>query len=94
MGQVKKSRHIIHKTIEWERMLDDGFVRTYSEIVWKEALTHPTINQIMNILKLPPEWKEFLARLDDAKKIRKYSDCAERRDNPYTIRCGNSHDTR
>ena len=53
-------RHIIHKAIEWKRMLDDGFVKSYSEIVWKEALTHPTIKQIMNILKLPPEWKEFL----------------------------------
>jgi hypothetical protein len=28
----------------------------------------------MNLLKLPPEWKAFLAALDDPKDIRKYSE--------------------
>jgi hypothetical protein len=70
LGQANKSQHIIHKAIEWKRMLDDGSVRSYSEIASKEGLTMPRITQIMNLLKLPTEWKDFLKGLVDSKEIR------------------------
>jgi hypothetical protein len=58
--------------MKWKRMLNDGSVRSYSEIAAKEGLTRARVTQIMNLLKLPPEWKAFLAGLDDPKDIRKY----------------------
>ena len=39
-----------------------------------EGLTRARVTQIMNLLKLPPEWKTFLTGLDDPKDIRKYSE--------------------
>jgi ribosomal protein L28 len=55
-------------------MLVDGSATSYSEIAKKEGLTRARITQIMNLLKLPPEWRAFLAGLDDPKDIRKYSE--------------------
>ena len=70
----KPQKHIIHKAIEWKRMLDARSVRSYGEIAEKEGLTRARVTQIMNLLKLPPEWRVFLAGLDDLKDIRKYSE--------------------
>lgn len=55
-------------------MLDDGDVGLFSEIAGKEGgLTRASVTQIMNLLKLPPEWKDFLLGLMDLKEIRRYS---------------------
>jgi hypothetical protein len=70
----KPKKHIIHKAIEWKRMLDARSVRSYGEIARKEGRTRARVTQIMNLLKLPPEWKTFLAGLDDPKDIPKYSE--------------------
>jgi hypothetical protein len=67
-------KQVIHKAIEWKRMLDAQSVSSYREIAEKEGLTRARVTQIMNLLKLPPEWKGFLAGLDDPKDIRKYSE--------------------
>jgi hypothetical protein len=75
IGEVNKpQKHIIHKAIEWKRMLDARSVGSYGEIARKEGLTRARVTQIMNLLKLPPKWKAFLAGLDDPKDIRKYSE--------------------
>jgi hypothetical protein len=74
---VNKPQHIIHKAIDWEKMLDDGEVESLSEIAEKEGLTRARVTQIMNLLKLPPDWKDFLLGLNDHndhKEIRKYSE--------------------
>jgi hypothetical protein len=55
-------------------MLDDGEVESLSEISEKEDLTRARVTQIMNLLKLPSEWKEFLLGLNDPKEIRRYSE--------------------
>jgi len=55
-------------------MLDDGEVGSLSEIAERESLTRARVTKIMNLLKLPPEWREFLLRLDNPKEIRKYSE--------------------
>jgi hypothetical protein len=73
-GAVNKPRHIIHKAIGWEKMLDDGEVGSLSEIGEKEGLTRARVTQIMNLLKLPLEWKEFLLGLESPNEIRKYSE--------------------
>ncbi len=70
----KPQEHIIHKAIEWKRMLEARSVRSYGEIARKEGLTRARVTQIMNLLKLPPKWKAFLAGLDDPEDIRKYSE--------------------
>jgi hypothetical protein len=55
-------------------MLDNGEVKSLTEIARNEGLTRARVTQIMNLLKLPAEMREFLARLDDPKEIRKYSE--------------------
>jgi hypothetical protein len=67
-------KHVIHKAISWQKMLDDGVVRSLGEIAKKEGLTRARVTQIMNLLKLPAKMKEYLLGLDDPKEIRKYSE--------------------
>ena len=55
-------------------MLDEGKVRSLSEIARIEGLTRARVTQIMNLLKLPAEVKEFLTGLQDPAKIRRYSE--------------------
>jgi len=75
--RIKRSwKHVIHKAIQWRKMLDDVAVRSLSEIAGKEGLTRARVTEIMNLLKLPVEMREFLLELEDAKEIRK---CSERR---------------
>lgn len=57
-----------------EKMLDNGEVGSMSEIARNEGLTRASVTQIINLLKLPAEIKEFLAGLDDPKEICRYSD--------------------
>jgi hypothetical protein len=70
----KPGKHIIHKAIEWKRMLDEGAVGSLKEIAAKEGLTRARVTQVMNLLKLPDELKMFLAGLDDSQEIRKHSE--------------------
>ena len=79
---VNKHQHIIHTAISWEKMLEAGEVESLSEIAKKEGLTRARVTQIMNLLKLSPEWKNFLLGLMDPKEIRRYS---ERRLRNYHI---------
>ena len=55
-------------------MLDDGVVGSLRDISKKEDLTRARVTQIMNLLKLPADFQEFLTGLDDPKEIRKYSE--------------------
>lgn len=67
-------KHVIHKAVLWRKMLDDGKVGFLNDIAKKEGLTRARVTQIMNLLKLPAEMREFLLQLDDPKDIRKYSE--------------------
>ena len=55
-------------------MLGDGSVLSMSEIAWIEGLAKARVTQIMNLLKLPADLKEFLVKLDDPNEIRKFSE--------------------
>jgi hypothetical protein len=70
----RPQKHIIHKAMLWQKMLDEGSVKSLSEVAQKEGMTRARVTQIMNLLKLPIEWQGFLAGLDDSKEIRKYSE--------------------
>lgn len=70
----RPQKHIIHKAMLWRKMLDEGRVKSLSEVAQKEGMTRARVTQIMNLLKLPVEWQGFLAGLDDPKEIRKYSE--------------------
>ncbi|MFC1534127.1 hypothetical protein ACFLZG_01520 [Thermodesulfobacteriota bacterium] len=53
-------KHIIHKAIQWKKMLDDGEVASLSELAKKKDLTRARVTQIMNLLKLPTDFQKFL----------------------------------
>lgn len=55
-------------------MLAEGEVSSLAQIAKIEGLTRARVTQIMNLLKLPAEMKEFLNGLQDPVKIRKYSE--------------------
>jgi DNA-directed RNA polymerase sigma subunit (sigma70/sigma32) len=65
---------MIHKAIQWKKMLDDGEVGSLSELAKKVGLTRARVTQIMNLLKLPEKAKKSLRELDDPKIIRRYSE--------------------
>jgi alkylated DNA nucleotide flippase Atl1 len=60
--------------VEWQKMLDEGEVSSLAQIAKIEGLTRARVTQIMNLLKLPAEMKEFLNGLQDPVKIQKYSE--------------------
>jgi hypothetical protein len=70
----RPQKHIIHKAIRWKKMLDDGEVGSLSELAKKEGLTRARVTQIMNLLKLPDDMREFLLGLENPKEIKKYSE--------------------
>lgn len=67
-------KHIIHKAFLWKKMLDEEEVDSLNEIAIKEGVSRARVTQIMNLLKLPGEMRDFLARLDDPREIRRYSE--------------------
>ncbi len=81
----KPQQHIIHKAIGWKKTLDGGEVGSLSEFAEMEGLTRARVTQIMNLLKLPPEWKDFLLKLTEPKEIRRYSE--RRLRNYYSSSC-------
>jgi len=60
--------------VEWQKMLDEGEVSSLAQIAKIEGLTRARITQVMNLLKLPAEVKEFLNGLQDPVEIRRYSE--------------------
>lgn len=73
-NENKSQRHVIHKSIAWNNLLENGIVKSKSDIAKKEGLTRARVTQVMNLLKLPSEWRNFLKQLDVTKEIRKYSE--------------------
>ena len=55
-------------------MLDEGEVSSLAQIAKIEGLTRARVTQVMNLLKLPAEVKEFLNGLQDPVEIRRYSE--------------------
>jgi hypothetical protein len=69
-----KVEHVIHTAIRWKASIENGEVRSLSEIAMREGLSRARVTQIMNLLKLSPEMSTFLLGLDDPEEIRKYSE--------------------
>jgi hypothetical protein len=68
------SKHIIHKAVHWQEMLDDRTVTSLAQIAKIEGLTRARVTQIMNLLKLPARLKELLINLQNPVEIRRYSE--------------------
>lgn len=66
--------HVIHRAVQWKKMLEDWDAKSLTQIAKIEGLGQPIVSQIMNLLKLPAEVQEFLSNLDDPREIRKYSE--------------------
>lgn len=72
-------KHVIHKAISWQKMLNDGVVGSLREIAVKEGLTRARVTQVMNLIKLPDKTKRFLLGLEDPIEIRNHSERKLRR---------------
>ena len=83
----KHQQHVIHKAIAWNKLLENGTFKSKSDSAKKEGLTRARVTQIMNLLRLPLEWRHFLKQLDDSKEIRKYSERKLRSYNPNKFIC-------
>ena len=70
----KPDKHIIHKAIEWQKMLDNGEATSLAEIARMEGLTRARVTQIMNLLKLPGAVQRFLLSLNDPKEVSQHSE--------------------
>jgi len=68
------TKHIIHKAIEWQGMLDEGLAGSLNEIAKMENLSRARVKQIMDLLKLPANVKGFLASLQASMEIQRYSE--------------------
>jgi ParB-like chromosome segregation protein Spo0J len=55
-------------------MLDEGLAESLNDIAKMENLSRARVTQIMDLLKLPAEVKEFLTGLQDPAGIRRYSE--------------------
>ncbi|UCG12436.1 MAG: hypothetical protein JSU72_18405 [Deltaproteobacteria bacterium] len=67
------TKHIIHKAIEWQGMLDEGLAECLNEIAKMENLSQARVAQIMDLMKLPAEAKEFLIGLQNRAEILRYA---------------------
>jgi len=75
------------KAIEWKKLLENGTFKSKSDNAKKEDLTRARVTQIMNLLKLPANWRYFLKQLNDSKEIRKYSERRLRCYDPDQLPC-------
>ena len=55
-------------------MLDEGLAESLNDIAKMENISRARVTQIMDLLKLPAEVKEFLTGLQDPAAIRRYSE--------------------
>jgi hypothetical protein len=83
----KPQQHVIHKAIAWKKLLENGTLKSKSDIAKREGLTRARVTQIMNLLRLPPEWRNFLKQLDNSKEIRKFSERRLRSYDPDQFPC-------
>jgi len=83
----KPQQHVIHKAIAWKKLLENGTFKSKSDIAKKEGLARARVTQIMNLLKLPSNWRYFLKQLDDSKEIRQYSERKLRSYDPDKFPC-------
>jgi len=70
----KPTKHVIHRAMEWEEMLNTGEAASLAQIARENGISRARVSQIMNLLKLPADVKEFLARLQDPMEIQRYSE--------------------
>ncbi|MCL5884366.1 MAG: hypothetical protein M1377_03300 [Deltaproteobacteria bacterium] len=54
---------LLRKAIEWRRQLDAGEVRNQAEIARREGITRARVTQIMGMLRLAPEIREYILSL-------------------------------
>ena len=55
-------------------MLEEGLAESLNDIARIENLSRARVTQIMNLLKLPANFKAFLASLQDPMEIQRYSE--------------------
>ena len=55
----------LHKTTEWQALLESGKIASQAEISLREGITRARVTQIMGMLRLAPEIREKILSLPD-----------------------------
>ncbi len=66
--------HIIHKALEWRRMLDSDKTLTMSKIAYNQGYSRARVTQIMNLLHLPSSIIKDLCSVSTPEQSRCYSE--------------------
>jgi hypothetical protein len=66
--------HPIHYALEFQKMLDEELVNSRSELAKKYGMSRARVTQIMRLLELPAEIREYLLTLDSRKQVRRLSE--------------------
>jgi hypothetical protein len=66
--------HIIHKALEWRRMLDSAKALTMSKIADNQGYSRARVTQIMNLLHLPSVIVKDLCSVSTPEQSRCYSE--------------------
>lgn len=69
----QRKRHPIHDVLKWNAKLESGEYRNRAELARKLGVSRAAITQVMRMLQLTPEIRQFLASLTDPAEVRHYS---------------------
>lgn len=61
---------LFHKAQKFENLLTQGVANSQTELARRQGISQPTVSQILNLLKLTPEIKEYITNLTDQAQIK------------------------
>lgn len=67
-------RNPVLLALEWKRMLDSGKYASQTALARKVGVSRARVNQMLRLLKLPPEVQETVARMGDPLTSRKITE--------------------
>lgn len=81
----RKPHNAFLKAKQYEKLLQRKKVKNKTELAQRQGISRARVTQILNLLKLAPEIREYLESLTDEKQLRYYT---ERRLRPITVTKG------
>jgi len=75
----KPAVNVILKAEEYLRLLHNGVVKSRIELAQREGVSRARVSQILNLLKLAPEIKEYLKDIHDESVLRFFTERRLRR---------------
>ncbi len=68
-----RMRHPIHDVLKWQAKLESGEYRNRAELARKLGVSRAAVTQVLRMLSLSPEIREFLASLKTPAEVRHFS---------------------